>query len=203
MKEDILNESQNFNDSVYSQNVVQFVAVSNMFCVLAETVSEFEKKSFVEQSIKLLSILYVKALSVEKPLTVEGADVEKFVNEADWTILSNKIAEKLGEHDNYTDVTEPMNPSENLNLSLSECYADIYQDLKDFTSIYKVSGAESINEALWECIDNFEQIWGPRILSLLKELHNIFYGETDFESKKSPEKTESANNKWLDKFFEN
>lgn len=203
MKENDFQENDNFSNIVYSQNVIDFVTVANQYCILAENALDYETKDFVNKSLRLLSIIYIKALGLEKPSVMQGVEVEKFVNEMDWAVISNKVAEKLSENDNYVDIIEPMNVGEPLNLSLSECFADVYQDLKDFSTLYKVAGAESINEALWECVDNFEQLWGPRTLAVVKELHNILYGNSNFESSLKKEKNENdlSGDKWVNKLF--
>ena len=62
-----------------------------------------------------------------------------------------------------------------MNLSLSECFADVYQDMKDITTLYQIGNAEATGIGLWECKLNFKQYWGQRILSILQALHSLLY----------------------------
>lgn len=200
-------DNNNLGEYIFSLPVVEFVTVANQYCIFVENYSEVERSVFIHKSLRLLSILYLKTLSVEKPQDIQYAEIEKFVGEIDWTVISDRISEKLGEHDIYFDVVEPANPNEPVNINISECFADIYQDLKDFTSLYKISVPESINEGLWECLNNFENFWGPRVLSVIKELHTLAYGNSDLHEKSTkitePDNLKSKGNNRLDKFFEN
>ena len=203
MSEEI-NENNEYSEIIFSPNIIEFVTVANQYCIFVENYADIEKREFLEKAHKLLAILYVKSLSAEKPEVTGDYNVEKFVNEMDWTVLSDRISEKLGEHDKFFDVIDPTNPNETININFSESLADIYQDLKDFTSLYKISVAESVNEGLWECLNNFQYFWGPRITALMKELHTLVYSDTDLSQKATTQKPEEELQKpsnWVDKMF--
>ena len=50
-----------------------------------------------------------------------------------------------------------------LTASISENLADIYQDLKDFALSYRTGDEFVMQEALWECVDNFKNYWGQKL----------------------------------------
>ena len=64
-------------------------------------------------------------------------------------------------------------------MSISECVADIYQDIKDFISNYKTGMEDVMNDAIEKCIDNFQTYWGGRLLEALSAIHKISYTELD------------------------
>lgn len=172
---------------VFSKDVIEFVTVANEFCALLEKAHDFSKEDFVKRSQKLLPLLYFKAAVLPAPEESTDEPYEKFVTEADWHYTEQRIIQKLGETELFITMTNPTNPHETEEVSLSECYADIYQDLKDFTMLYQVGSEGAVNEAMWELKENFEQVWGPRLLALLKELHDIiFSGESLDDEETAP-----------------
>ena len=44
-----------------------------------------------------------------------------------------------------------------------------------------------MNDALWECLFNFEKLWGQKLLSALKAIHEVFFGDEDLEDKEGNE----------------
>ncbi len=167
------------NHIVYSTNVVEFVAVTGEYCNFVEKTDNFSKKEFINKSLKLLSLIYLKALMLPN-IDNNYEDLnEKFVSENDWIFIKHKISVKLSSHDTFIDIIDPIGQEngEAVSVSISECFADIYQDLKNFITIYQVSSVDAINDALWECKLNFEQFWGQRALSVLSSFHSIYYNE--------------------------
>jgi len=195
------------NEIIFSKQTVEFVTASNEFCALVESASAFERKDFIEKSQKLLALLYFKGAVLVQPKNVTEEEVEKFVGEEDWLYVKNGVSDKLGEKEIFGELFEPLNEEEPVNVSLSECFADIYQDLKDFVKLYEFGNPESVNEGLWECVENFQQIWGPRLLFVMKELHNMLFGNYDMvetEKKETDENPEQKQTRdWLDKNFFN
>ncbi len=171
------------NHIVYSKGVIEFVAVSTEYCRFIEQIKTASKSNFVNISQKILPLLYLKTVTLPDFENNFEQFNEKFVTESDWEYYRNKIAEKLGENETFMDVYDPTNylTGEAINVSVSECFTDIYQDLKNFTMNYKIGTIEAMNDSLWECKNNFEQYWGSRLLVLLTEIHNIFYSFDDLD----------------------
>jgi len=191
---------------IYSQEVIEFVTVANEFCLLLEGLNNVTREEFVKQTYKMLSLLHLKAIIIPKPKNIKNAETESFINEADWHFIDNGISTKLGSYEVFTDMHEPATPEVSINISLSEALADIYQDLKDFTQLYHFGNEESITAGLWECKNNFEQIWGPRLIIVLKEFHNLLFGNLDLtdaeeESQEKVEDFTSNPKKWIDNMF--
>ena len=59
--------------------------------------------------------------------------------------------------------------------SVSECLADIYQDVKDFVSVYRLGFDETMYVALAACEENFALYWGQKLVNTLRALHDVKY----------------------------
>jgi len=101
-------------------------------------------KSFLRILQRLLPLLYLKASFLPEftPFFEDGN--EKFVTEADWTIIHDAFKSKFGTANDYLEVfDERMSDSEGpVVASLAENMADIYQDLKDFILLYQTGTME-------------------------------------------------------------
>ena len=169
-------EEKNY-DILYSKNVIEFVTVVSEYCKLIESCEKIVTKDFLNYLQKVLSLLYIKATLLPKVERNSDGENEKFVSEDVFIFYRDKISEKLDEDDIFMDIYEPQRQEgeKSVNVMLSEALMDIFQDVKDFLSIYQIADAEAINEALCECSSNFEIYWGPRLLASLSMLHNIMY----------------------------
>ena len=134
-----------------------------------------------------------------KPNISSDAQTESFVTEADWHFIDNAISTKLGSLEVFSDLREPADPENSIQISISECLADTYQDLKDFSQLYQFGNPEAITQGLWECKTNFEQVWGPRIMIVIKEFHNLIHGDKDLtQEEKNVEEPDSKGENWID-----
>ena len=173
-----------FSEVVYSKNVIEFATVANEYCSFIEAVDQFQRKSFITKVQKLFPLLYLKAVLLPVP-DIEMSDdaPEKYVTEEDYNFILHKLEEKFGQFDAYHEVFDPsiQYSVDPLEASISENITDIYQDLKDFILSYRIGTLEVMNDALWECRNNFEQFWGQRLVNGLRALHNLVYGDSDLE----------------------
>lgn len=162
---------------VYSKEVVEFVTVANEYCIFLENCRKIEHQRMIKTAQSILPLLYLKSVLLPKIENCLEEANEKIVSETDWIFINEAVAEKLESKNNFIQVLDMINESQEelVNLSLSECFADIYQDLKNFIALYQVGNYEMMNDALWECQSNFEQFWGQRLLAILNELHYIKY----------------------------
>jgi len=164
-------------DPVYSRNVVEFVAVANEFCKYAEQASKLKGDELLKILQRILPLMYLKAslLPALEPFFEDGN--EKFVTEADWFRINDTLREKFGTVDAYLEVfNEKTNESQDTFISsLAENMADIYQDIKNFLLLYQTGTGEVMNDALWECRLNFENLWGQKLTNSLRAIHNFIY----------------------------
>ncbi|RUT73445.1 DUF5063 domain-containing protein [Ancylomarina longa] len=164
-----------FEHVVYSKNVIEFVTVANEFCLLMESCSKVAKIEFIKTTQKILPLLYLKASLLPRNQAELEQEVEKFVAEADWAFIHSSVKARMGSHDEFLEVFEEnMEYSETpLVASISECFADIYQDLKDFITSYKIGTIEVMNDALWNLNNNFNQYWGQSVVNSLRAIHHL------------------------------
>lgn len=164
-------------DPVYSRNVVEFVAAANEFCKYAEHASEIKGGELLRILQRLLPFLYLKASLLPEldPFFEDGN--EKFVTEADWRSINYSFKKQFGTANDYLEIfDEKFSDSETpVPSNLAENMADIYQDIKDFLLLYQTGTKEVMNDALWECRMNFENIWGQKLVNAMRAIHKFIY----------------------------
>lgn len=169
------------DERIYSKNIIEFVTVSAEYCAFIERTPELERDEFIDKIIKILPLLYLKAtlLSPEEP--EEETYTERFVTESMYESIRLNMESLLGEDDNYLEVfqNDMKYSDEPLAASISEGLADIYQDLKDFISIYRLGNEPQMLEALYICYENFVSYWGQQLVNVLRALHNVKYSTDD------------------------
>jgi hypothetical protein len=162
---------------VFSKNVIEFVTVAKEFCLMVENIKLLSGKSLSSQSQKILALLYLKA-SLLPDVKPEGDEAnEKYLKEFEINYVRNKIEQKFDVHDVNLKITTHLNeihePSEI--ESVSEIYTDLYEEIFNFISSYRTGDITIMNDAVWECKQNFELVWGNKLLILLNALHIIVY----------------------------
>jgi len=170
------------HEIVYSAPVIEFVAVANEFCTLLEHAPQISRAEFIEKTTKMLPLMYVKFLMVPSLENIFDEGNERFIHEEDWTILRDNLEVKMGPFDTYPEVfDERITETDNfVTLNISEQLADIYQDIKDFLLLYQMGTNEIMNDAIWECQENFRQYWGQKLVNVQRALHHVFFSDNDF-----------------------
>ncbi len=109
------------------------------------------------------------------------------------------LKRQFGTADDYLEVfDERFNESETpVPSSLAENMADIYQDIKDFLLLYQTGTKEVMNDALWECRMNFENIWGQKLVNSMRAIHKFIYsgeepGPVENDEKENDEKRNTS-----------
>ncbi len=192
----------NREELVYSGAVIEFVAVAREVCSFLEQADGFAKPDFIDKTRKILPLLYYKAVMLPSTETLLEEGPERFVTEQEWQTIHDTIMNRLGKHDDYQEVMDPVirDTEDRVGGSISENLADIYQDLKDFVMVYRIGTVELMNDALWECMQHFDQEWGQKLLNCLRALHNLLHGEEDIEEEEGNDRgndTEQGTGKWI------
>jgi len=200
---------EELNSIAYSKNVIEFITVANEFCSFLERSESLETPDFLGRLQKILPLLYLKA-SLLPEFEFEAEDgLEKFVTEMDYSIIQQKILRHTGANDDYQEVfVSGMQFSESaLTASISENVADIYQEMKDLVLSFRMMNDEVMEQAVWECKNNFSQLWGQALVNCLRAIHNLIYAEStqDEPDTAKKQKTESKNTNrkpdWLNDRF--
>jgi hypothetical protein len=82
-----------------------------------------------------------------------------------------------------------------LTASIAENVTDIYQDMKDLVMSFRTINDEVMEQAIWECKNNFSHYWGQSLVNCLRAVHNLIYSENNQEEQETSKKkkTESKN----------
>jgi hypothetical protein len=173
------------DDHIYTKEIIEFTTVANEFCKLLENLQSQSRKEFIHNTYKILTLLQSKVILLADFKKESEFESESFVNEADWHFIDTAISEKLGSFEIFSELREPADPEVFGEVTISECLADTYQDLKDFTQIFQLGNPEAVAQAIFECKNSYEQYWGPRIMIVIRELHLLIYGERDLDEEES------------------
>lgn len=167
---------------VYGKNSVEFVTVGAEFCAFVERSGSLTRKEFTDKITKLLPLLYLKAsLIVPEEYYVDYP--ERFVSEEAYNEIRSSMENLLGIHDAYLEVfVEGMQYSDTpITAYVSEDIADIYQDIKDFLSVYRLGDDDLSRAALTECMENFREYWGQKAVNVMRPLHTLCYSADEDE----------------------
>ncbi|NQU87684.1 MAG: DUF5063 domain-containing protein, partial [Mariniphaga sp.] len=186
--------------------VVEFVTVANEYCNFIEKISNYYTSKALSIAQKLLPLVYLKVSLIPEIEKLLDEDTEKFVTELDYNLLLQKWMQNLGEFDSFNEVFKPgMEFSEDaLEASISENLLDIFQDLKNFISSYSLGNEEVMNDALSECIYQFKEYWGQRLVNVLRAIHMLLVSDTDLDENREIENDDQIKKEsdWVDGFFD-
>lgn len=168
---------ENNSQVIFDKNAVEFVTVAAEFCGFMERVSDMKRRDFVDKSLKLLPLLYLKASLLPACERMEESDPETFVTETDYEVVQSSVASLLGEYDDYLEVfLDDMAYSDTpIHQNISECLADIYQPLKDFICVFQLGLEQTMNDSLAICRELFAEFWGQRLVNVMRALHDVKY----------------------------
>ncbi|MBS3770615.1 MAG: DUF5063 domain-containing protein, partial [Bacteroidales bacterium] len=171
------------NKILHNEQVTEFVTRAAEYCTFVENTGNFSKRDFIRKALSLLSEIYTRMMQMPPLENATDAVNEKYVTENDWNTIYQKVSTKLGYHNDYLDIFDPVTKEEEevSVASLGDNFADIYQDMKDFITLYSMGNEEVMTDALWECQMNFEEYWGHKVLNALRILHRIYFGGEDLE----------------------
>lgn len=169
------------SQTIFDKNVIEFVTVSAEFCAFLERAENMQRSKFIDTSLKLLPLLYLKAAMLPQCEQIGEEYPERYVTEDIYEMIRTKLAGLMGEKDDYLDVfVQDMAYSDQpIKKNISEDLADIYQDIKDFVFVFQLGLNETMNDALAICQENFGLLWGQKLVNTLRALHDAMYNIED------------------------
>ena len=169
------------SQTIFEKNVIEFVTVAAEFCAFLERAEHMKRKAFVDTSLKILPLLYLKASLLPKCETIGDEAPETYVTEEIYEILRINLAGLMGEKDDYLDVfvQDMVYSDQPIKKSISEDLADIYQDIKDFIFVFQLGLNETMNDSL----------------ATLRALHDVKYNQ---QNENDEEDNEEENNELSD-----
>ena len=168
---------------IFDRNVIEFVTVAAEFCKFVEQAEGSKRKTFVDTTLKLLPLLYLKASMLPPCETIGDEAPETFVTEETYEIVRMNLADILADRDDYLDVfvSDMKYSDQPITRYISEDLADIYQDIRDFIFVFQLGLNETMNDSLAICQENFRLYWGQKLVNTLRALHEVKYGAQDDE----------------------
>lgn len=165
---------------IFSRNTVEFVTVAAEFCAYLERAESLRQKEFVDTILKILPLLYIKASMLPECEVQSESEPESFVTEEDYEVLRYALTALMADKDDYLEVfMQDMRYSDTPILrTISEDLADIYQDVKNFVTLFKLGFDETMHDALALCRDNFALYWGQTLVNTMRALHSVKYNPT-------------------------
>ncbi len=166
---------------VYSSEMVEFVKAANDCCAFLEQLKDTEGRAFITDSVKFLSAVYATFIVTGTTEPVFESATEPTVTEQEWSALFQRIATILGPYNDILRIAEEgeFDRSELVSHTISEDLSDLYQELKDFVSVYSRGMEELINDAAWELKERFAEHWGSKLLRALLALHRLYVSGID------------------------
>jgi len=166
---------------IYEKNVIDFVTIAVEYCAFLEDETEISRTEWIDRMLKMLPLLYVKASLLPETFPVNEEPPVTFVHEEDYIRVANRIAAVMGEEDIYLDVfVDDMKYSDTpVSAYVSENIADIYQDVRNFVSVYQFELTDQMNDALYICKENFRLFWGQKLVNVLRPLHALKSSEPE------------------------
>lgn len=177
------------SQTIFDKNVIEFVTVAAEFCAFLERAEHMKQNTFIDTSLKILPLLYLKASMLPKCEAIGDEVPETYVTEETYEILRYNLAELMGEKDDYLDVfvQDMVYSDQPIKKSISEDLADIYQDIKDFIFVFQLGLNETMNDSLAICQENFGMLWGQKLVNTLRALHDVKYNQQEEDEESSNE----------------
>jgi hypothetical protein len=165
---------------VYSKNVIEFVTVAVQFCNNVENITNTNQTQLSDWAAKILPLLYLKAVLLPQ-IEIPESDIQTNITEEQYETIRTALEAVFAADDIYLEVfIDDMKYSDTpVRASISENLADIYQDIKNFVSIYEVGNTDLMYEALAFCISNFADDWGQKLVNVLRAIHCLKYATPD------------------------
>ena len=175
------------SQTIFDKNVIEFVTVAAEFCAFLERAESMKRSDFVDTSLKILPLLYLKASLLPPCERLGEEELETYVTEEVYEILRLNLAELMSEKDDYLDVfVEDMVYSDQpIKKCISEDLADIYQDIRDFIFVFQLGLNETMNDSLALCQENFGLLWGQKLVNTLRALHDVKYHQEEGEEEEA------------------
>jgi len=173
--------NRNNDAPIYLPAVIDFVTIAVEISSFLESDETMSRDEWIDRILKMFPLLYVKASLLPETYPLNEEPPATFVREEDYARVSGRIATIMGEEDIYLDVfVDDMKYSDTpVTATISENIADIYQDIRNFVSVYQFELTDQMQDAICVCKDNFLLYWGQKLVNVLRPLHAIKTREAD------------------------
>lgn len=162
------------NDPVFTRQILEFITVSNEFCHFTEKAGDYTKEDIVDYYRRILPLLYLKGSLIKTVHPSDPEAAERFVTEDEWESLLIILRNKLYPDDHFWVSSNLMDENAEIEKSsIAECLADIYQDMKDFLTLYQKNFYTAKENAVANVCLHFNEHWGPAVIKAMLALHEF------------------------------
>ena len=161
---------------VYHEATIAFVTAAAQACLLMEKSNEHTREEWIEQVLRLLPVLYLRARLLDPDEEMHNEEPQRFVTEEDYNYVLVGIRELMGSDDAYLDVfvDQGIYTDEVQTAYISEGMADIYQELKDLAAGFATGDSEVMHDAVIACREAFHEHWGRKLIAVMRALHELY-----------------------------
>lgn len=169
---------ENTNDMRH--RLLGVVQLTADYCVTLENCFEMDRSEFTDRVLSLLPRIYWEFFDISTDDIVTLGEDEYFADYVDEDMyegVRSKIAALMGEHDVFLETfEEDMKYSDTpIASSISECLADLYQPLFNFTQTVKETDGANLDSAFITCKEMFAEYWSQTLCNVLRALNHIKY----------------------------
>jgi len=155
------------------RHLIEMLTLAGEYCITIEKSDQSDKNELLIFLSKISPMLYLRGILF--PVTEEPDEEgdERVVTQEQWENLFNSLRIKFGTDDvfNFLDYNSP-EQDEISKGSLSELFADVYQDMKDFVWLMTKNSLVSRKYAAYDIKQLFISNWGPKLLLAQSMLHS-------------------------------
>lgn len=170
----------NQTDPTLSRSIIEFAAIATEYCNLVENANRHDKLTYIRSMRSLIPLLYLRGslLSATEPDYPEAN--ERYVTQEQWDGIFANLRDLLAQDDLFQYVaTNEYSEKTTLKGSLSEHFADVYQDMKDFTLLFKKTSFDARENAIYQVFKNYSTHWGLRLATIIPVLHELCLSPND------------------------
>ena len=164
-------------DELVTPAVKNLVTLCRKYCTCLEMLEHKERNAFFDDMLVMLPGIYRGVMRLPQTDKRYAYEPEKFVTERVYRQMRKNLQNELGAQDRFPLLSDPTMP-ERMRLSehsIAEILCDVYQEVKDFVSLYERGSLEDMNDAVRECQANFKDRLGAQLLSAAYMMHLYRY----------------------------
>lgn len=164
-----------------NNNALAFTALSREYCEVLASAGDITPGRFIATMLKLLPRIYITATDLKTSASALAPEIEDSwlnpaLDEQTYEEIRSSVAMLIGEEDVFLEVfEEDMKYSETpVASSISECLADIYQQLYNFLFTVADSTEEVADGAIVAIRSSFREFWSQTLLNVLRAINHLW-----------------------------
>jgi hypothetical protein len=166
-------------EALLEKQLVEMLTIAGEYCLALEHAEQASKQDLIQFLLKAAPILYLKGLLFPVMDEPEDEGDERMVTEEQWEQVFLNLRDTFGEDDTFQTTDYKAGDGGIQTASLSELFADVYQDMKDFAWLMTRNTTVSRNWAAFNIGRYFRLNWGAKVLLAQSVLHAKFLSRTE------------------------